>query len=214
MVIRDRSRSGELQDAKATIRLVSQGLLAGRGSMGPFQPLSLIGPKDYESRFGASCAHSELQLLFGRNSQRNDACALALNQVKKSALGSLSCRLPLLFAFVTPADCPSCMQEAIEWNQLSSGSRGTRLGLILIAAGVRTEEQHQFFDAMKVDAPIVFDNEGSTAKMCAVRETPMTLLFSESGELLLAKRSGISKREQEDFRTSVVRALHSEPEIP
>lgn len=208
LVLRENRLAAEVSDGRTTVRLLAQGLLAGEGSFREFQPTSMLAPPRYEERFTQGCGQIDAPPLLGYGSVRSGTCSLYLNNLKRTALRTSACAVPILIAFVSPADCPLCMQESVQWDRLSRMARGAGLALIAVAAGVRDEERKQFTSALGIDAPVFFDAAGAVARACAVRETPTTMLFSASGELLLANRSGMAKRDQDAFRKSVISALN------
>lgn len=93
-------------------------------------------------------------------------------------------------------NCPYCKADTPIFNKFYDKYRKKGLEIVYINNnGTNPEEVQKFADDLKIQFPVIFDQEGKIAKQYNIRAQPLALVLSPEHKLLAALLGGVSEAE-------------------
>jgi len=106
---------------------------------------------------------------------------------------------PMIMRFFL-IDCPYCKADTPIFNMFYDKYRQKGLEIVYINNdAVNAEEVKTFVRDLKIDFPVIFDQEGKIARQYNVKIQPLTLVLSPEHKLLAALLGGVSEAELDEL---------------
>jgi peroxiredoxin len=102
-------------------------------------------------------------------------------------------------------NCPYCKADTPIFNEFYDKYRQKGLEIVYINNnGANAEEVKIFAHELKIDFPVIFDQEGKIAKQYNVKVQPLTLVLSPEHKLLAALLGGVSQAELNELLSQYI----------
>ncbi len=97
-------------------------------------------------------------------------------------------------------NCPYCKADTPIFNKFYDTYREKGLEIVYINNnGANIEDVKTFAQDLKINFPVIFDQEGKIAKQYNVKVQPLTLVLSPEHKLLAALLGGVSEAELDEL---------------
>jgi len=102
-------------------------------------------------------------------------------------------------------NCPYCKADTPIFNMFYDKYRQRGLEIVYINNnGANAEEVKIFAQELKINFPVIFDQEGKIAKQYNVKVQPLTLVLSPEHKLLAALLGGVSEAELNELLSQYI----------
>lgn len=102
-------------------------------------------------------------------------------------------------------NCPYCKADTPIFNMFYDKYRQRGLEIVYINNnGANAEEVKIFAHELKINFPVIFDQEGKIAKQFNVKVQPLTLVLSPEHKLLAALLGGVSEAELNELLSQYI----------
>lgn len=115
-----------------------------------------------------------------------------------------------LLVFMSPVDCPSCLEEVRVWQTLSNSYGNSNLEVVGILVNTSIAESQAFIKAYQPSFTLYLDDQNQIDRYVGLpQKTPFKSLINSQGKVLLAEGPKNVAMEQQAFGAKVVELLNS-----
>jgi len=224
----------DLSDARARLRQTEIGLLSGNTPLeldeGRFSVIAIAASQasankvrlELASRPTAACGKCTAETPHSPESpagQPLDGTAVLpdftsirrggspLLRLEQRYLGGQEERPYTLFVFLSPTDCPVCLQEAAVWEELNQAGRALNLTVVGVMDHASNDEATQFLKGAGLTFPVILDESGQLVRGLRIERTPYKVLINKAAEVLLTDTPNQGSERQHAFGDAIKRAV-------